>query len=393
MKKKLDFFTFVNPISITACSTLLAIVLLMVGIPILDLIELKTYDLRFLSRGQREPSNAIVMAVIDEKSLDEEGRWPWARSKIAALIDALSKDGAKVIGLDIGFLEPDENSNLKLINQFEDQVNALNIKNDKLIGFINEGKIQADNDLALANAIKNSAASVVLGYFFHTSRATIDFQVADEEIDRQLLRIETSKYPFVIYEGEKPASSPFLRAHAPEGNLEIFTKVAASSGYFNTIPDRDGVLRWAPLVIQCGENIFPPLAVQCAWHYLDKPQIMVKVVIYGVEGIQVEERFIPTDEFGRILINYLGPPKTFPHFSITDILNGKLPEGTFKDTIVLVGATAVGIYDSRTTPFSTVHPGLEVHANIIDSILRQNFLDIPKRANIYNLIAIITFTI
>jgi adenylate cyclase len=119
MKKKLDFFTFVNPISITACSTLLAIVLLMVGIPILDLIELKTYDLRFLSRGQREPSNAIVMAVIDEKSLDEEGRWPWARSKIAALIDALSKDGAKVIGLDIGFLEPDENSNLKLINHFK----------------------------------------------------------------------------------------------------------------------------------------------------------------------------------------------------------------------------------------------------------------------------------
>ena len=105
------------------------------------------------------------------------------------------------------------------------------------------------------------------------------------------------------------------------------------------------------------------------------------------------ERFIPTDEFGRILVNYLGPPKTFPHFSITDILNGKLPEGTFKDTIVLVGATAVGIYDSRNTPFSTVHPGLEVHANIVDSILRQNFLNIPKRANVYNLIAIITMGI
>ena len=80
------------------------------GIPIFDLIELKTYDLRFFSRGSLQPSPAVVMAVIDEKSLDAEGRWPWPRSKIAALVDILSQDGAKVIGFDIAFAEPDENS-------------------------------------------------------------------------------------------------------------------------------------------------------------------------------------------------------------------------------------------------------------------------------------------
>lgn len=393
MKKIFSLIFRVNPLSISVCCTLLVVILFIIDIPFFDLIELKTYDLRFLSRGRHKTSNAVVLAVIDEKSLDEQGRWPWPRSKIAALVNALNKDEAKVIGFDIGFLEPDQNSNLKLLNQFEDQINDLNIKDNKLIGFVKEGKAEADNDLALANAIKNSSVAVILGYFFHTSQASLEYQIAQEEVDRRLVQIEPSKYPIIIYKDQKPKNSPFLKAYIPEGNLEIFTNATQYSGYFNTMPDRDGVLRWIPLIIQCGENIFPPLSIQCARHYLDMPQIMVKVVIYGVEGIQMGKRFIPTDEFGRILINYSGPPKTFSHFSITDILNNRLPGGTFKDKIVLVGSTAEGIYDARNTPFSNVHPGVEIHANVIDSIMRTDFLNIPKKANVYNLLAILAIGI
>ncbi|NIR17157.1 MAG: CHASE2 domain-containing protein, partial [Desulfobacterales bacterium] len=89
--------------------------LFLVGLPILDLMELKTYDLRFRSRGHLEPTPAVVLALVDEKSLDQEGRWPWPRSKIANLVNVLSEYGAKVIAFDIGFLEPDENSQLELI--------------------------------------------------------------------------------------------------------------------------------------------------------------------------------------------------------------------------------------------------------------------------------------
>ena len=388
MIKKLKRFITVNPFSLTFYSILMVLVLFMIGVPILEMIELKTYDLRFLMRGPQKPSNTVVMAVIDEKSLDKEGRWPWPRSKIGDLIDMLNKDGAKVIGFDIGFLEPDENSTLKLINQFENQIIGLNI-NNKLLDFIKTGKAKADNDLALAKAIKSSSATVVLGYFFHTSKAGLGYDISPEEINRRLSQIDSSKYPLVIYEDQKPESSPFLSAYAPETNLELLTKVSDASGYFNTMPDRDGVLRWAPLIIECGQNIFPPLAMQCVWHYLNKPQLMVKVVIYGIEGIQMGKQFIPTDEYGRILINYLGPPKTFPNISITDILHHKYQKGIFKDKIVLVGATAEGIYDLRNTPFSAVHPGMEVHANIVDNILTGDYLKIPKQANVYNLISII----
>ena len=173
----------------------------------------------------------------------------------------------------------------------------------------------------------------------------------------------------------------------------MLSQATPFAGWFNTIPDDDGVLRWAPMVIQCGEDIFPPLALEAVWNYLDQPQLVVQIEIYGVEGIHMGERFIPTDPLGRMLINYLGPPKTFPHYSISDILQGKVAEGTFKDAIVLVGATAEGIYDSRNTPFSTVHPGLEVHANIAEDILSQSYLNIPKRADFYNLIAIMAMGI
>ena len=119
----------INPVSLTLGTILAVIILFRSHVPIFDLIELKTYDLRFLSRGQVQPSPAVVLALIDEKSLDIEGRWPWPRSKFAALVDILSRDGAKVIGFDIGFLEPDENSQLGLLNKLSQKVETLAIKN------------------------------------------------------------------------------------------------------------------------------------------------------------------------------------------------------------------------------------------------------------------------
>src|SRR2546421_10131043 len=167
----------INPASLTLGTILLVVTLWLSGIPILDLIELKTYDLRFLSRGHVQPSPAVVLALIDEKSLATEGRWPWPRSKLATLVDILSQDGARVIGFDIGFLEPDENSQLAFINQLSQKVDTLAITQPQLTDFIRESKKHADNDLVLAHAIKNSSAAVVLGYFFHMSEADLGYPI------------------------------------------------------------------------------------------------------------------------------------------------------------------------------------------------------------------------
>ncbi|MBN1106766.1 MAG: adenylate/guanylate cyclase domain-containing protein [Deltaproteobacteria bacterium] len=389
MKIRLKSLFSIRPATITAALTLLVIVLFLLGVPILDRGELMTYDLRFRYRGVQRPSPDIVLAVIDEKSLDGEGRWPWPRSRLAALIDVLSREGAKVIGFDIGFFEPDENTNLRFLSEFDQKFQSLKVTDSKLRDFLLESKRNADNDLNLANTIRAAKSDVVLGYFFHMSQAGLDYQIGEDKIKAQFGRISNSKYPLIIYADKTMMAEPFITAYAPEGNLEILSGAAEGSGYFNMFPDQDGVVRWMPLVIKCGPEIYSPLSIQILWHFLDRPQLMVRVAAYGAEGIRMGNRFIPTDENGQMLINYLGPAKIFPHYSISDILTGKTRPGSLKDKIVLVGATAVGIYDLRNTPFSPVYPGVEIHATVIDNVLNGRFIHKPKWTRVFDFLTIV----
>jgi len=389
MIKRLKLLLSINPLSITIYLTFLIALMFLTGPSFLEIVELKTLDLRFKSRGTRTASDAIVLAVIDEKSLDKEGRWPWPRSKIARFVDYLSDDGAKVVGFDIGFLEPDENNNLSFIQHLESKIGSLQLRNKELDRFLDESRLLADNDLILANAIKRSKAKVVLGYFFHTSQEGLGYEIETETLSSNLAQISRSKYGVTEFLGEGEDIEPlFIEAYAPETNLPIISQAAASSGYFNMFPDQDGVVRWMPMIIKCGQYIFPPLAVRSAWNYLDRPNLIVKKASYGIQGIQMGNIKIPTDETGQMMINYLGLHKTFPHYPITDIINNKIPKGEFKDKIVIAGATATGIYDMRNTPFETVYPGLEIHATAIDNILRQQFLFRPKWTIVLDLLAI-----
>ena len=392
MKNFLKSFLSFNPVSITAVLVLLVIILFIIGIPTLDLIELKTFDFRFKWRGVKTPSPAVVAAVIDEKSLDKEGRWPWPRNKIAELIKKISDDGAKVIGFDIFFTEPDTNSNLGFLDTLDEEIKSLNIQDKGLQDFVKENKIKADNDLALANAIKESKAKVILSYFFYASKEALGYEINQEEIDSRVARIKGSVYPIIRYEEKTVDYDPFVftkSQYAPEVNLEMFSQAATSAGYINEEPSDDGVVRNSPLTIRFGEDIFTPFAVQCAWQYLDNPNLILRIAEYGIEGINMGDMFIPTDEAGELLINYLGPPGTFPQYSITDILNDQVEKGTFKDKIVIVGSIATGAHDLRNTPFSGAHPGMEVHATVVDNILRNDFISKPQWAKIYDIMAII----
>src|SRR5262245_52805770 len=227
MRVRLQSLFSISPAALTLGTILIVVMLYVSGIPILDLLELKTYDFRLRSRGQVRPFPAFVLAVIDEKSLATEGRWPWPRSKLAALVDILSRDGARVIGFNMAFLEPDENS---------------------------------QNDLALANAIKQSSAAVVLGYFFFLHPADLDFWFEQHTIDQQLRRISAAKYPSVLSSGHGVDMVPFLQAYAVQSNLEMFTAATAFSGYLSLLSDQDDVARLMPLIIQGGKELFPPLA-------------------------------------------------------------------------------------------------------------------------------------
>jgi adenylate cyclase len=378
-----------NPVSLTAATIAAVSGLFLLDPPLLHAIEANWFDLRFQARGPVAPQPAVVLAAIDEKSIAAEGRWPWPRSRIAELVDALSDDGAKVIGFDITFSEPDENAQLALVDRLQRTVESLDIRNPQLVDFIRETRRDADTDQALAQALERSQAPIVLGYFFHMDRLAAGKFLAKQDVEKLQVGIEGSKYPVVVLRDELSAAVPLLTAYAPHGNLDLFTKAAPSSGYFTIRSDPDGVIRSMPLVIRSGEDLYPPLALLTAWHYLGKPQLAVRVGPTGVEGVQLGDALIPTDELGQMLINYRGPPNMFTHYSVSDILAGRLKRGTFKDRIVLVGVTALGVYDIRATPFSPVFPGLEIHANAIDNLLAGDVMSRPQWSRAFDLLAIV----
>ena len=230
-----------------------------------------------------------------------------------------------------------------------------------------------------------------MGYFFHKTQADLEYQLEPAEIARRLGLVAGSKYPLIAYRpGVDPSAPiPLPGAYAAEPSLPQLSEAAAASGHFNVDPDPDGTLRRIPLVIRAGDALFPPLSILCAWLYLGRPALTVTVGENGVDGIQMGERLIPTDERGRLLVNYLGPAKTLPHVSVTDVLAGRHAKGVFKDRIVLVAATAVGAHDIRSTPLSPVYPGVEIHATVIDNILTGRFLAKPDWSTVYDLLAII----
>lgn len=390
MKKIIRFikkFIRLNPITITLLAIVLGSFAFLSGIRFLDIMELKTIDLRFAARGKVSPGSEVVMAVIDEKSLDKEGKWVWPRSKLADLVTKLSKAGARVVALDIGFLEPDDKRIVQTINSIKQEVKKSRIQNTKFEHFLENLEYKSDNDRLLVEAIINSSSRVVLGYFFHMSLAESGhLNEADIQIHQENIR--GSRHKLVRYASAASHNVPLTEAKMPQSNIKMVSNATDLSGFFNIFPDRDGVVRRIPAVIKFREALYAPLSIVSASAYFNHP-ISVNVTDHGIKGINISQLYIPTDEWGKILINYRGPEKTFPHISITDILTESVPENILKDKIVLVGATAVGIFDLRVTPFGTVFPGIEVHANIVDSILANDFLYQPAWAAIFDIMAII----
>ncbi len=380
LKKLISF----NPLTLSIFLIFSGIFFYLVEIPFLELMELKTVDLRYISRGGPENESDVVLAVIDEESIDKEGKWIWPRFKMANLVKNLSEAGARVISFDVGFLEPDEKSVVRTIEDIEKNLTILDVKTR---AYLEELKRASDNDQLLADAIAESKATVVLGYFFQMEKLhSGDF---DEELQKiQRKNIQSSRYAQVKFQSEKAMDIPVIEAQVANANITAISQATPYSGFFNMFPDRDGVVRWIPAVIDYSNEMYAPLSLMTLSAFKDTQPLLV-VADYGIEKIQFDDIAIPTDELGRIMINYRGGAKSFKHIPVTDILNGKVPESELKGKAVIVGATAIGIYDMRVTPFSTVFPGVEIHANIVDSVLRGEFLYHPTWAAVFDILAIV----
>ena len=278
MLKLLKNYLKLNPITLSLIIIILGTLLYYFEVPFLELMEKKTIDLRFVSRGDISHDSNVVLAVIDEKSVDQEGKWVWPRSKIADLVTRLSDAGAKVISFDIVMSEPDETSAAKTIADIERKLSNLNEENKAYLANL---KRSSDHDRLLADAIRNSKAKVVLGYFFQMEQehaGDLDVKLLEQEQKS----IQPSRYDLVRYQSGTALDVPVFEALVANGNIPSISSSTGYSGFFNMFPDIDGVVRWIPAIINYREEMYAPLSLMTVSAFLDTPPSLV-VADYGLK--------------------------------------------------------------------------------------------------------------
>lgn len=349
----------------------------LVGFPVLDRIEYHVYDLVHRMRPPSRPSERLILVEADEESLAALGRWPWPRRVFARTIENLGDDGAAVVAFTMAFVEPDTQEPRRFLDRSLELLAAHQVEDPELHRQLEALREEADNDAALARAITSSPAPVVLGFFFHLDPRSPGTPRDPAEIARLDQRIQAAALPALrLPAGLDPPRFP--EAVAPAAPIAPLAAATPHLGFLQLSTDPDGSVRRAPLLMANEGRLYPSLALQVAWNALGRPPREVVVTDLGPEGLSLgPERFVATDELGRILVNFSVPPGGFPRISLARVARGDFPPGTFRDRVVLVGSTAQGIASSMRTPVAAYHPGLEIHASVVDNLLRGTSLVRP----------------
>lgn len=306
----------------------------------------KLTDTLFKIRGPLPACDDIVIVDIDEKSLRELGQWPWPRIHMAKILENLTESEVAAIGLDIVFSEPDNTSPKRVFEKYG--IRDRNVP---------------DYDTALARTV--SETPTILGYFFDFGESTVRGG-------------EPPEIPAIFIERNRPALCDFI-LEAPHivPNIPPIQRAAYSSGFFNTLPDEDGIVRSVPLLIRYDGTLYPSISLEMVRVLLQSDRVDIDYSASGVTGLRLADLTLPTDRFARLMINYRGPGKTYTYFSASDIYRHAYRSKSLRGKIVLIGTSASGLLDLRATPFDSTFPGVEVHATAIDNMINEDFITMP----------------
>jgi adenylate cyclase len=315
---------------------------------LLDRLDLILYDLRFnvlLPYSHPQPSaQPVVIIDIDERSLKEVGHWPWSRKVVAELVDKLVAAGVVSITFDVVFSEPETN----MAQALADAQPA----GTPLVGALKALTPDFDYDGLMARSI--SKTDVILGYILHRSA----FRTGVMPESRIDMAAEDVQLTPVEHMGGYTASIPVLQ------------QAARAQGFINGDPDPDGTVRRAPLVLRYENQLYPSLALQTAMTYLLLDSVKPDVIDGNIQGFTLGDKSIHTDAKGQMLVPYRGRQGSFPYVSAVDVLQGKADTKALSGSIAMVGTSAIGLVDLRTTPVGAMYPGIETQATLVDALLR-----------------------
>ncbi len=342
--------------------TFLFLLLALIKVDFIDALELKLYDVRMNLRGGGGTSDAIVLVDIDNDSIEKLGRWPWPRSRIAQAIEKIDDAGAKIIGLNIIYSEPQESSALKELTYLTEML-AQSTKDPQVLEAMREARRRLDHDRQLAGALQ-AAGNVVLPIFFKQSL------MAENARENALaLKDET------LQNVDAPEG-----AAAPEGGkivmpISPFREAAMGLGHVNLFYDVDGKARREQLLYRYGGLYFPSFTLKIAALYQDVLQKNISATLG--ESVILGLTEMPVTRKTAFLVSFKEGEAPFKRYSFFDVVSDKIPASVFKDRIVLITPSASGIMNPLSTPAANVMSVGEFTAHTIWSMLNKQFIRKP----------------
>jgi adenylate cyclase len=307
----------------------------------------------------------VTIVNIDEKSLAKFGQWPWPRTRLADMIINLSKLGAAAIAFDIVFAEPDRLNPETVADTMRYLDEATRIR---LRGL-------PSNDQILADAIKRSR--VVLG---ETGLAAVNPQLDKTFPVTGVAMLGEDPQPFMFdFPGLLRNVGPLEGAAAGRGLLTIKT-------------ERDGIVRRVPMMLQAQGAMMPSLSLEILRVVTGTPTIIVKSDKAGIKSVGVRGFEVPTDANGQLWVHFARQDPSI-YVSAADVVDGSVPVDKIDHKLVLIGTSAVGLNDIKTTPVLSSMPGVEIHAQVLEAALTKGLLSRPNSIIVAELLTAIVMGI
>ncbi|MHC2331251.1 CHASE2 domain-containing protein [Bradyrhizobium sp. USDA 4454] len=338
----------------------LACVALLIGIAALRIVDpapvqelrVRTFDTFQVIEPRQKTARPVTIVDIDERSLADPrlGQWPWPRTRLADIVINLTRLGAVVIAFDAVFSEPDRLNPDIAADTFSNLDEEMRARLRQL----------PSNDSIFAGAIRNSR--VVLGESGGPNvRADLNEKLPVTGL--AMLGEEPQRFMFQF---------PGLLRNVP-----VLEEAAAGRGLFTIRPERDGIVRRVPMMMVAQGITMPSLTFEMLRVASGSGTILIKADKGGIQSLGIKGFAIPTDLYGQLWIHYARRDPSI-YVSAVDVLDGRVPPDRIAGKLILIGTSSVGLNDIKTTPVTPAMPGVEVHAQVLESALTGDVVSQPS---------------
>jgi adenylate cyclase len=304
-----------------------------------------------------------VLVLIDDPSIREIGRWPWSRAVMADAVARLAAAGARTIGIDLLFAEPEAGAApTASLDRLRDALGRLALGAD-IEQILTRLLDDRSGDAKLAAKIRG-ADNVVLPFSFRFRGRS------DAELPKLPPGVATTAFR-IVHGPDDPRSILPLTPTNLLAPIPALAEAAASLGHTNLVLERDGAARFALPAVAYEHGVYPSFALEVARHHLGVPREEVRLELG--RGIWLRDRLVATDDLTRLVVSYRQPNR-FRTVSFAEVLAGEVAASDLKGKVVLIGGSAAGIAETFVTPFDAYMPGVEWRATVIGSILENDLV-------------------